>query len=204
MAKDAHSSTGTTLYLLLSDPSHPDAWSNFVDRYGPKIYGWCRRWGLQDADAENVTQEVLTRLVVKIRQYQPDKGSFRGWLKTVTQRIWSDYLASQAKGGRGSGDTAFMQQLQTVAARDDLLQRLEEEFDHELFEAAKTRVQARVNPETWQIFHLLTMEEKSGAEVAKQFDMKVAAVFVAKSRVQKMLQEEIQRLEKEPEQEESS
>ncbi len=203
MGFDAGSPTGTTLFMLLREPSSSEAWRQFVDRYGPKIYGWCRKWGCQDADAENVTQEVLTRLVEKIHQYQPEKGRFRGWLKTVTQRMLSDYLTSQAKGGCGSGDTASWQQLQSLEAREDLVQSLEAEFDREVFEKAQAEVQTRVNPETWEIFRLLSFEKKSGADVAKQFNMKVAAVFVAKSRVQKMLQAEIQKLEGDFEEEKS-
>ena len=49
----------TLLGRLQRDPSDPQAWSEFVAHYGRKIYGWCRHWGLQDADAQDVTQYVL-------------------------------------------------------------------------------------------------------------------------------------------------
>jgi len=45
------------------------AWERFVDLYGPRIRGWCRRWGLQEADSEDVTQEVLLRLSLKLRSF---------------------------------------------------------------------------------------------------------------------------------------
>jgi RNA polymerase sigma-70 factor (ECF subfamily) len=72
---------------------------------------------------------------------------------------------------------------------------LEEEFDCELLEAASTRVRLRVQPRTREAFRLLALEGRSGAETAQQLGMKVATVFVARSKVQKMLQEEMQRLE---------
>ena len=51
----------------------------FMARYGPKIHAWCRRWGLQEADAQDVTQMVLLRLSVKVREFVYDPSrSFRG------------------------------------------------------------------------------------------------------------------------------
>lgn len=195
MGRQAESGTGTTLLRLLQEPDSSRAWSAFVDRYGPRIFGWCRKWNMQEADAENVTQEVLVKLYEKIRLYEPAKGSFRGWLKTVTQHAWSDYLRSQARGGIGEGGTANLNQFHTAEARDDLIRQLEEEFDHEVFEVAKTRVQLRVAPNTWEAFVLLAIDGKSGAEAAAQLSMTISGVFVAKRRVQAMLQAEVKRLQ---------
>jgi RNA polymerase sigma-70 factor (ECF subfamily) len=55
-------------------------------------------------------------------------------------------------------------------------------------------VQLRVSRVTWQAFHLLAVEGKSGADVAAELQMKIAAVYMAKSRVQKMLRDEVQKL----------
>src|SRR5262245_6818045 len=48
------------------------AWNAFVDRYGPQIFAWCRHWGLQDTDAEDVTQTVLLKLAEKLRGFEYD------------------------------------------------------------------------------------------------------------------------------------
>lgn len=195
MGRPSESSTGTTVMQLLNDPTDATAWSAFVDRYGPRIFGWCRKWNLQQADAENVTQEVLVKLFEKIRLYKPERGSFRGWLKTVTQHAWSDYLQSQSRGGVGAGGSDYLSQFHTIQARDDLVQHLEAEFDREVLDAARTRVQLRVAANTWQAFVLLAIDGKSGAETAEQLGMTVSGVFVARKRVQTMLQEEVQRLQ---------
>jgi RNA polymerase sigma-70 factor (ECF subfamily) len=195
MGRPSESSTGTTVLQLLNDPTDATAWSAFVDRYGPRIFAWCRKWNLQQADAENVTQEVLVKLYEKIRLYKPERGCFRGWLKTVTQHAWSDYLKGQARGGVGGGGTEYLNQFYTVEARDDLVRQLDEEFDREVLAAAKKRVQSRVAANTWQAFLLLAVEGKSGVEAAEQLGMTVSGVFVARKRVQAMLQEEVQRLQ---------
>src|SRR5262249_18276923 len=146
------------------------AWSDFVDRYGPRIFGWCRKWSLQQADAENVTQEVLIKLYEKIHLYRPERGSFRGWPKTVTQHAWSDYAKSQARGVKAQGGSDGINQLHTVEAREDLVRHLQEEFDQEVLETARARVQLRVAPNTWEAFVLLAVEGKTGAEAAAQLD----------------------------------
>ena len=57
------------------------------------------------------------------------------------------------------------------------------------------RVRLRVAPHTWEAFRLMALEGLPVAEVAAKVHMQVAMVYVAKSKVQKMLFEEIQKLE---------
>ena len=59
-------------------------------------------------------------------------------------------------------------------------------------------MQLRVTPQTWQAFQLLAIEGWSGAQVAANLQMKLATVYVAKNRVQKMLQKEVHKLEGNP------
>jgi RNA polymerase sigma factor (sigma-70 family) len=197
MAGDQNVPTSPTLLGRLGRvPADQAAWGEFAERYGRKIYGWCRHWNLQEADAEDVTQQVLLKLAQKMRtfSYDPSK-SFRAWLKTVTHHAWRDFLDGQARPGAGSGDTRVLERLQTVQAGETLADELDEEFARDLLDEAMARVQLRVQPQTWQAFRLLAVEHLSGAEAAERLGMKVAAVFVARSRVQKMLQEEVRRLE---------
>ena len=141
MAEQDQSKTGSTLLWLLQDPKDQEAWARFVVRYGPKVHDWCRRWGLQESDAQDVTQEVLLKLCNKIGgfAYDPAKGSFRGWLKTLAHHAWRDSLDSRQRRGLAAGGSEIQEQLLTVAAHDDLAKRLEEEFDHELMAMAAER-----------------------------------------------------------------
>src|SRR5262249_26839822 len=96
---------------------------------------------------------------------------------------------------RGSGDSAVWDLLQSQRAPDDLVARLEEEYDRELAEEAMTRVRLRVAPAKWEVFRLTALEGLRGAEVAERLGMKVATVFTVRSKVQTMVQEEIRNLE---------
>ncbi len=87
--------------------------------------------------------------------------------------------------------------LESVLARDDLAARLEEAFDLERLEMAQANVRRRVEPHTWEAFRLTALEGQSGADAAAVLHMQVGTVFKAKSKVQRMLREEIERLESE-------
>jgi RNA polymerase sigma-70 factor (ECF subfamily) len=186
----------TLLGRLRRDPTDQAAWSEFVEHYGRHIYRWCRQWKLQDADAEDVTQDILMKLARKLRDFAYDPSrSFRSWLKTIAHHAWRDFVDDRRRTQAGSGDSQVRELMQTLAAREDLAQRLEEAFDHELLETAKVQVRLRVAPHTWEAFRLVALEGLPAAEVAAKVHMQVAMVYVAKSKVQKMLQEEIQQLE---------
>jgi RNA polymerase sigma factor (sigma-70 family) len=184
----------TLLARLRHDPSSDAAWDEFVEHYGRHIYRWCRQWRLQDADAEDVTQEILLKLSRKLRNFAYDpESSFRSWLKTVAHHAWRDFVDSPSRARTVPGDHWAL--LQSVEARKDLIKKLEEAFDYELLEAAKLQVRLRVAPHTWEAFRLVAMEGLPVEEVAAMVHMQVAMVYVAKSKVQKMLREEIRKLE---------
>ena len=199
MADETRSRTSITLLgRLQSNPVDKQAWSDFVQRYGRIIFRWCRHWNLQEADAEDVTQNVLLRLAQKMPAFVYDPSrSFRAWLKTMTHHAWSDFVSSRQNRTQGSGDTQTLQVLQSVEAREDPEKQLDEGFDRELLEEAMKRVRDRVAPQTWEAFRLTAIEGLSGAEAAERVPMKVAQVFVARRRVQKMLQGEVAKMESE-------
>jgi RNA polymerase sigma-70 factor (ECF subfamily) len=188
--------SATLLARLRRETVDEAAWAEFVQRYGRQVYRWCRTRHLQEADAQDITQTVLVKLAAKMRSFEYDPArSFRAYLKTLAHYAWCDLLESRRQAGAGSGNTDVLRQLESVEARDDLVHHLRAEFDHEVLEEAMARVRQRVEPRTWEAFRLVALEGRPGAEVAAQLAMKVAAVYVAKGRVQKLLQEEVDRME---------
>jgi RNA polymerase sigma-70 factor (ECF subfamily) len=189
--------TRLSLLTRIAKPGPADqlAWEEFVDQYGPMIYHWCRRWGLQDADAKDVTQQVLLTLPAKMARfkYNPD-GSFRAWLHTLAHHAWHDFLSRSRHGGLLAGNLYAADPLRAVPARDDLVRRLEDEFDLELLDEAVDRVRQRVAAPTWEAFRLTAWSAQPAVEVARQLNKKVATVYVARSKVQRMLQDEIEKL----------
>lgn len=197
-----HSTWATRLSLLARlrvAPRDDRTWAEFVRRYGPLVLRWCRRWKLQSADAEDVTQTVLARLAERLRTFEYDPAkSFRAYVRTVTHYAWCDFLEARNRPDAAAGGSDVAEALGQVAARDDLLARLAEEFDQELLDAAAGRVRLRLEAKTWEAFRLTAVDGKSGAEAAAELGMTVPAVFKARCKVQKLLREEVRRLGGEP------
>src|SRR5262249_56687691 len=99
MASEPPSQPRVSLLLRLrQQPDDAGTWREFVDRYAPRVYAWCRHWRLQDADAKDVTQEVLLKLAEKMRTFTYDPSrSFRAWLKTLTRHAWSDFVNNRQR-----------------------------------------------------------------------------------------------------------
>jgi RNA polymerase sigma factor (sigma-70 family) len=193
----ARSETSVTLLARVALlPPEPDAWSEFVDRYGPRIVKWSRAWGLQAADIDDVTQSVLAILLVRLRQFQYDPSrSFRAFLRKVTNDTVCDVISAR---GRVAGANAKLQALAGREARADLARGLEEEFDLELLEKATWIVRSQVEPRTWEAYRLTAEEGLSGIEAATRLGMGAGAVYQAKSVVLRRLHEEVRDLEHGP------
>ena len=88
MFADFDARTSMTLLGNLRVYNDREAWSRFMTLYLPMMQVWARRFGLSDDDTEELTGRLLAKLVEVLPkfEYDPAKGSFRGWLKTVAQR----------------------------------------------------------------------------------------------------------------------
>src|SRR6059058_233713 len=110
--------TSASLLVRIRDGRDQDAWRELVEVYAPVVYGFARKRGLQDADAADVMQDVL-RSVARAAErlnYDPSRGSFRGWLYTVSRnKIFNFLQANRHKLGRGSGDSGAHERLEAVA-----------------------------------------------------------------------------------------
>jgi RNA polymerase sigma-70 factor (ECF subfamily) len=188
--------TRGSLLVRLRDSGDQAAWRQFVEIYAPLIFGFFRKKGVQDADAADLTQDVLAAVARALRdfEYDPRKGSFRGWLFTAVRHRLARF--GDGPSVRGAGDTAALEQLQQHPAPAD-----EPDWDHEcerrLFHWAAERVRPTVTETTWQAFWQTAVEGKRPKDVAKALGMAVAAVYMAKSRLLARLKEMIREVQSE-------
>ena len=192
--------TSITLLARLDDTSDQTAWSRFVDAYSPQIHSWCIKAGLRDIDAADATQDVLLKLVNLMREskYHPDRGSFRGWLKTVTSNLVRDIMRMQKSRPSSTGNERSLRQLvnlQDETSFKDLALLIERGYERELLTLASTRVRNRVRDKTWKAYVGTAVEGMPAAVVAKKLNVTVSEVYVGKSRVLKMLRREIAKLD---------
>src|ERR1041384_4328400 len=99
--------TRASLLVRLRDGSDGEAWQEFVHLYAPIIYGFARKRGLQDADAADMMQDVLRSVsgAIGTLDYDRKRGSFRGWLFTITRNKIFNFLSARKIRPQGSGDT---------------------------------------------------------------------------------------------------
>jgi RNA polymerase sigma factor (sigma-70 family) len=192
-------STHVSLLLRVRDLSDVTAWQDFVRSYTPRIFRWCRRSGLQEADAADATQTVLLKLVKALQTFEYDgqRGRFRGWLKTVSCHVAADVL--NLWKARGSSDSQLLQCIDSsaVPADESLFEEIERGYREELLRRARAEVQLRVQPQTFAAWQITTEEQLPVPQVANELHMPVSEIYVARSRVLRMLRETAERMERE-------
>lgn len=189
--------TRASLLVRLRDAGDSDTWTEFVQLYAPVIYGFARRRGLQDADAADLMQDVLRSVSSAIGrlEYDPGKGTFRGWLYRVTRNKVYNFLESRRRHPRGTGDSNAHQRLEEHPARDAEIDDWDREYERGIFKTAADRVRNEFQPNTWQAFWLTAVDGESAGDVGKRLGLSPGAVYVAKSRVLARLKLEIGQME---------
>jgi RNA polymerase sigma factor (sigma-70 family) len=190
--------TRVTLLTRIRDGRDVEAWREFVQLYGPVVYRFARNRGLQDADAADLMQDVLRSVARNAyrMEYNPARGTFRGWLYTVTRNKIYNFLSSQRNRPRGTGDADAQERLDATPARDEEGPdaEWEKEYQRRLSARAMERVKNEFQIATWQAFWQTAVDGKSAAEVGPVLKMSAGAVYVAKSRVLARLREEVRKL----------
>ncbi len=177
--------TQPSLLVRLRDARDERAWSQFVDLYATLLYDYARRHGLQDADAADLMQVVLRVVISAVRrlEYDPQRGTFRGWLLTILRSQLANYWQRKREFNQGTGDSSTQRLLEEQVAPEDEASAWEAEYERRLFVWAAEQVRPQVREATWQAFWQTAVEGKSGKEVAAALGLSVAAVYLAKSRI---------------------
>lgn len=187
--------TSPTLLALLRGPASEEAWQRFVRLYQPLIESRWRSAGLQPADGEDVTGRVLAKLVLALRSFEYDPAKrFRGYLRTVVASVLADFWAERQRrpGLVGSGDPAHAAILAELPAPlldlpDEIDQRIHDDLGRA--RRAIAVVQAQVSDVHWRAYWATAVDNHPAIDVAKELDLSVGAVYMAKSRIGKLLRE---------------
>jgi RNA polymerase sigma-70 factor (ECF subfamily) len=65
-------------------------------RYSGNVYGYARSIVRNDHDAEDVVQQVFTRMLTAIQSYEQRSVPFSAWLLRITHNMAIDYLRRRA------------------------------------------------------------------------------------------------------------
>ncbi len=174
--------------------SNDDApWERLASLYAPILRSWIKGLDLQQADADDLLQEVLATVSTEIAKFEHNgrTGAFRRWLKTIlmnrVRNLWRERRYRPAAEG-GSGAQHKLDQLEDP--QSELAKRWDREYDHIILARLWRLIEPRFKKSTCDAFRQQVIDGQSAAVVAKKLGTSVNAVLIAKSRVLKELRRE--------------
>ncbi len=110
--------TSTSLLGACAAGPDPTGWGELVNLYTPLIRTWLGRHFLQAADADDLTQQVLTVVVRKLASFQHNgrPGAFRAWLRGITVNTLRSFRRSRPKQWRMLDSTTYSTDCKTPPA----------------------------------------------------------------------------------------
>ncbi len=196
-AEHESSSTSSSLLVRLREQD-PDAWGRLTEIYGPLVYGWARRGGLQNSDAADVSQEVFRVVATRIATFRKEgpADSFRGWLWGITRNKLKECFRHQTIGCDGAGGSAAHQRMQELSESlpDDVSQLESESSRGRLLRRAMMTVEPEFEQTTWRAFWRMTVDQQKATDIADELGLSSAAVRQAKYRVLRRLRQELDQL----------
>ena len=188
--------TGSTSLSLIQrvQMGDADAWARFSQIYGPLVYEWCRRFGLQASDAADVTQDVCRSVSSSIGGYRRSNAgdSFRGWLWTVTRNRFVDHVRREEQQQQASGGTEALRRIQELpieppAASDESASVDSSQIKRRALEIIRREFDKR----NWQAFWRSAVEGEAPSQIAEDLGVTVSAVHKARQRILLRLREEL-------------
>lgn len=185
-------STRITLLERVRQTQTGDSWTEFTAVYDGLIYGWLRRQGVINADADDIRQEVMTTVVQEISHFEHNgrPGAFRNWMRRITanrmRRLWRS-RANRPADYTGPDVGELADQLEDDTSRLTLIW----EADHNRFVLARLlgMLSGRFSDKSLAIFRRIAIEEEPAAEVAADLGMSLGSARVAQHRVLRALRE---------------
>ncbi|MBC8326569.1 MAG: sigma-70 family RNA polymerase sigma factor [Verrucomicrobia subdivision 3 bacterium] len=200
MVKDGEQpplATRSSLLLRLKDLGDERSWREFYDLYWMLLYNVVRKAGFGAEDAEDVTQQTVSKVSQKMPGfvYDREKGSYKAWLMTVLRSRMADH--ARKNGRRVPTVSLEFEGLPAVRGRDEFKQLWNNEWNKRMVSLALERVKRRVGPKQFQIFHAYMMQEWTMREVTETLGVSNRQVYMAKYRVGEKFEEELVRLREE-------
>lgn len=167
------------------------AWDQMIHLYGPLVFQWGQRIGLKPADAADVMQEVFFSVSKAVPRFvlQSSRGTFRGWLWTITRRKAIDLVRRRPTAFPAEGGTIALERIESLPDQidDEPNEVTDASTTLGLFHRGLAMIQAEFEPKTWTAFYRSAVEEQPTADIAADLSMSPAAVRKAKSRVLRRL-----------------
>jgi len=185
-----------TPYSLLDRIGHANKtadWDRLVALYSPLLRTWLRKQVPQEADIDDIVQDVLAVVVAKLPEFRHNgsDGAFRSWLRAILAFRLKSFWRQRQRLPVAGGDDRCEQFLRALEEPDgDLARRWDEEHDRFIAARLLEQIRSEFTPATWNAFHCYVIDGRSPADVAMELGVSTNVVFIARSRVLRRLREE--------------
>ncbi|MEX2172874.1 MAG: RNA polymerase sigma factor [Pirellulaceae bacterium] len=188
--------TRDSLLVQLREADNAAAWEQFCAVYRPAMYRLARRRGLQDAEADDLAQQVMVNVSRAIGGWQKDaeQGTFRGWLLRIARNAILNAL-TRGRPDAARGGSGVVESLAKCPAVEDAESLIDDEHRRAVFRWAAAEVKPEFQEATWLAFWLTTIEERSVERAAAELGKSVGSVYAARSRVMRRLREKAREFE---------
>lgn len=187
--------TSESLLFRLQDSPDGDidqnAWEKFVQLYTPLMFHWARKVGLQQSDAADLVQDVLSIVFRRLPDFQYDtSGSFRGWLRTVTLNKFREKKRKRVTDVSVASNSVLEQisSLQRAESTWDL------DYGRMLMQQTMELMEPDFHPGTWKALRAVMAEGMTVDQAAEATGVSVWTIYSAKARLMKRLREELKGL----------
>jgi RNA polymerase sigma-70 factor (ECF subfamily) len=192
--------TRSSLLLRLRNWDDVKSWHEFDGLYRKLVYGFAQRSGLSHEESEEVTNDVFVRVAKTIHEFEsnPERGSFRGWLLTLTRWRVTDKFRSRPKDRQARRDNPPDDRTSTIERIPDPRQESElwdREWQDSVLNSAIERIAGRAQPKHFQVFELHFRQRWPVSRICRALGINPAAVYLINHRLTKQLTAEIAKLQ---------
>ncbi len=193
--------TRSSLIHRLKATINGESWQDFFNTYWELIFNVARRAGLSHADAQDVVQETIVKVHKSFDRFQYDRkrGSFKGWLRSVTRSRLAEHFKKQQKRlplNQPFEDSSKNPTTEIIDPNGLELKKIwKEEWHKHIIHSALTRLKRVVSPKQFQIFKCYCIDEWTVSEISKALNVNAAQIYMAKQRVGKLFRQELERVQ---------
>lgn len=192
--------TNATLLQRVKNQHDDTSWDEFNKYYRPYVFMIIRGLNIRHHDADEIAQMIMIKLWESLPNfdYSPDKGYFRGWLRTVTVNRVRNYIATKAYKqesleGISEKNEVYKEQDFSEAEIERIADR---EWETYICQLAWENVRGNFEEKVQAVYQKLC-EGLECDVIAEQLDIKRNTVYIYRKRIQEKLYIEIRKLNRE-------
>ena len=191
--------TRQTLLEKLKDRYDEESWQEFQDTYNPYILRILRALKMNNHDCQDLQQNIMLiawKSLPKF-QYDPDRGSFRAWISTVTRRETAHFIKKRQKTfvSLNSDEADRLKETLDKLSKPEIDTSITQEWQAFISEKAWTNIVPRFSEKVIDVFQRVSKGEDV-EKIASETGISESSVYVYKKRVLNSLQKEILKLER--------